>query len=77
MTWNEFLDRPVSPCLTGQVQTDIDCPECGRKIYYDSTIILTSYPAMYKYWCACGWHGYGHCKPPVYVPDINDGKEDE
>lgn len=76
MTWNEFLNQPISPCLTGQLQTDIDCPECGRKIYYDSTIILTSYPAKYSYWCSCGWQGYSHCKPP-YAPDINGSQEEQ
>lgn len=55
MTWDEFLNKDVSNSYNGQVLTDIDCPKCGRKIYYDSTIILTTYPDKYKYWCSCGW----------------------
>ena len=54
MTWEEFLDKKVEG-FTGQMQTDIDCPKCGRKIYWDSTLVLTSYPAKYSYWCSCGW----------------------
>ena len=56
MTWDEFLDRKVEEDYTGQVQTNIECPKCGRKIYWDSTIVLTSYPAKYSYWCSCGWN---------------------
>lgn len=64
MTWEEFLDTPVDTYFTGQTQTDIECPECGRKVYFDSTITLTSYPAKYKYWCACGW---SDCSPSRWV----------
>lgn len=57
MTWEEFLNTPINSHLTGQIQTDIECPKCGRKIYLNERIILTSYPAKYAYWCACGWDG--------------------
>lgn len=57
MKWGEFLDQNDTSYFPGQIQTDIECPECGRKIYYDSTIVLTSYPAKYSYWCPCGWQG--------------------
>lgn len=58
MEWDEFKNKPVDEYLTGQVLTDIKCPDCGRNIYWDSTIILTSYPVKYKYWCSCGWSDY-------------------
>lgn len=60
MTWDEFLNKNISNSYNGQIQTDIECPECGRKIYYDSTIILTTYPAKFHYWCSCGWSGIAH-----------------
>lgn len=60
MTWDEFLDKDISTKYNGQIKTDIECPECGRKIYYNSTIMLTSYPAKYSYWCSCGWSGAAH-----------------
>ena len=62
MKWEEFIDIPVDENLTGQVQTDIKCPECGRNIYLDTKITLTSYPEKYAYWCSCGWYGYAPTK---------------
>lgn len=56
MKWSEFLDEKLpEEITTGQVRTNIECPECGRQIYLDNTIVLTSYPCKYSYWCACGW----------------------
>lgn len=57
MTWEEFLDVKVEEDFTGQVHTDIECPKCGRKIYLNNMIVLTSYPVKYAYWCSCGWEG--------------------
>lgn len=58
MTWEEFKSNEfIEDNLTGQILTDIECPKCGKKIYYDSTMILASYPPQYSYWCKCGWHG--------------------
>lgn len=62
MTWEDFLNVDISSNYNGQVQTDIACPECGRNIYLDNTIVLTSYPCKYKYWCSCGWYGTAHTK---------------
>lgn len=55
MTWDEFLNENVESALNGQEKTDILCPKCGRRIYLDKTVVLTSYPAKYIYWCSCGW----------------------
>ena len=48
MTWEELLDNSNIVDLNGQVKTNIECPKCGRPIYLDNTIILTSYPAKYS-----------------------------
>ena len=57
MIWDEFIDKGTADDFVGQVQTDVDCPRCGRKIYFDGTVVLTTYPAKYCYWCRCGWTG--------------------
>lgn len=62
MKWIELQGQELNENLTGQTLTDIQCPECLRRIYLDNTIILTSYPAKYRYWCSCGWEGYSHVK---------------
>ena len=58
MTWDQFLNVKPDSESTGQVQTDIECPACGRHIYLNKNIILTSYPCKYMYWCSCGWLRY-------------------
>lgn len=64
MTWEEFLNENIESPYNGQIRTDIKCPECGRDIYLNNTIILTSYPGKYAYWCSCGWHG---CAPQKWI----------
>lgn len=64
MTWEEFLAEPMDTYLTGQKETDIECPQCGRRVYLDTTVVLTTYPAKHKYWCACGW---SDCSPIRWV----------
>lgn len=57
MTWDDFNKEELN-IRTGLVKTDISCPDCGRSIYWDSTIVLTSYPVKYSYVCPkCGWAG--------------------
>lgn len=68
MKWNEFLDNKLDFDHTGQIQTDIECPKCGRNIYLNTTIILTTYPAKYSYWCACGWQD---CAPTKWIKSIS------
>lgn len=64
MKWEQLLDARIVDDYNGQgqVQTDIECPKCGRKIYLDTTIVLTTYPCKYSYWCSCGWCGTAHVK---------------
>lgn len=62
MKWEDFLNTGLKLDKEGQLETDIECPKCGRKIFFDSTIILTTYPEKYRYWCSCGWVGYAPFK---------------
>lgn len=58
MKWEDFTTKPFNNLnLYGQRLTDIECPECGKFIYLDTTVTLASYPPQYKYWCPCGWVG--------------------
>lgn len=69
MTWQEFLNENIDWKYTGQEQTDIECPRCGRNVYLDKSIVLTSYPEKYLYWCSCGWHD---CAPSKWMRRNND-----
>ena len=60
MKWDELKDMEIEYWDTGQEKTDIECPECGRHIYLNTRIVLTSYPSQYSYWCSCGWTGTSH-----------------
>lgn len=73
MKWEQLLDEPIANDYSDQIQTDIECPECGRKIYLDTTIVLTSYPCQYRYWCTCGWSGTAHIK---WSKDMRNEVED-
>ena len=58
MTWDEFKNQRNTWWFNeSQIVTDIKCPECGRDIILDNTVVLTSYPEQYSYYCQCGWHG--------------------
>lgn len=59
MKWDDFLkaDISVGNISSDQIKTDIECPKCGAKVYFNSSIVLTTYPPQYSYWCDCGWHG--------------------
>ena len=61
MKWEEFKkDRveKMSKGLLNAVETDIECPICGKCIYKDMSLVLTSYPPQHRYFCAeCGWSG--------------------
>lgn len=61
MTWDEFNEQEIDELIRHK-KTDIDCPKCGRKVYFDSAIRLTSFPVKYYYWCKCGWNGYSAVK---------------
>lgn len=57
MKWDEF--NPHSDCVKIPYErTDIECPECGEKVFRFTGTVLTTYPPMYRYDCKkCGWRG--------------------
>lgn len=61
MKWEEIeKEDPDTSFYTNRIKTDIECPKCKKKIFKRTDIILTSYPAQYKYECECGWVGYAY-----------------
>ena len=62
MTWNDFNKDAETVIYNGQVRTDIDCPICGKKVLWDSRVVLASFPPQYSYWCPCGWSGNSYKK---------------
>lgn len=63
MTWDEWRNKLKIPDdYITQIETSIECPQCGKHIYFDSTIVLLSNPPQYKYWCECGWVEYSRVK---------------
>lgn len=60
MTWKEFESNSFDndwDWYRSRVQTEIECPRCGKKIYKRMDIVLASYPPQYRYECDCGWAG--------------------
>lgn len=43
------------------------CDKCGKMAEVDTSMILTSYPPQYNYYCKhCGTYGYTYCDNVVY-----------
>lgn len=57
MKWDDF--NPNADYEHNQYEpTNIECPECGEKIYRFVGIVLATYPPQYRYECKkCGWSG--------------------
>lgn len=64
MEWDDFKHMTnLSSYNDGQIQTNIKCPICGEKIFWNSRIVLTTYPEQYSYYCSyCGWAGNSYKK---------------
>lgn len=64
MKWEKFEQmNPVEELFfINKVQTNIECPKCGKKLYFRTDITLTSYPEQYEYECECGFVGYSHIR---------------
>jgi len=59
MKWEEFKNiDSLTTAYDPREKTNIECPECGKKLWRRTDIVLTSYPAQYQYECDCGWVGY-------------------
>lgn len=60
MTWEEYqkvVTGTASLTFENREATDIECPECRRKIWRRTDIVLSSIPPKYVYECVCGWSG--------------------
>ncbi len=63
MKWDEFNEIGNATGMPStMVLTNINCPKCGKRIYLDNSVVLTTYPVQYSYICECGWYGYSHIK---------------
>lgn len=63
MRWDELENKwPVIVDTFPSKKTDIDCPDCGKKIYMWTDVVLDTYPPQYQYECECGWVGYSFAK---------------
>lgn len=62
MTWDEFKTWSTNSYnpRDAYVETTIKCPICGKNIYLDNAVILTSNPPQHRYVCDCGWCGYAY-----------------
>ena len=64
MEWDEFKNLKLGSNAKSNYEyketlTDINCPICGDKIYRDDSVILTSIPPKYRYFCKkCKWNSY-------------------
>ena len=46
------------------------CGKCGKMAAVDTSMVLTSCPPQYNYYCKhCGTHGYTYCDNVVYRED--------
>lgn len=60
MRWHEFLEKvKIHPELEQAVLTDIECPNCGRRIYREDNVTLTIHMSRSRYFCiGCDWEMY-------------------
>jgi len=55
--WEEF-NKSYNANDWKYQSTNIKCPECGRLLVKDISVVLATYPVKYKYECHnCGWFG--------------------
>lgn len=57
--WEDFKENVLTDEWNKE-RTNIECPECGKKIWRRTDIVLTTYPPEYRYECECGWSGVSH-----------------
>lgn len=57
MKWDNFKDQGLNYIyIPPYIETDIECPNCGHKVYFNNTTVFTSNPVQYQYVCKhCGW----------------------
>lgn len=59
MKWEDFKRErhEKGQILNYAEQTNIECPECGKRVFRRTDVVLTSHPPQYGYFCECGWRG--------------------
>ena len=61
MKWEEYQKNQLMDDKRDWVETCIECPDCGEKIYKNSTLVLTSMPPQFHYKCFnCNWTNVGY-----------------
>lgn len=55
LSWEEFMK--IKKRFDAE-PTIIACPECGKRIYERTNIVLATYPPVHAYFCECGWADY-------------------
>ena len=59
MKWEDYNPKPIVEEVGKYV--DVECPECGKKLWKRLDVVLTSIPPQYRYECkGCGWVGYNY-----------------
>ena len=59
----ESIDIKQSIATVGHIErVSFPCPKCGKAAEADVSVVLTSYPSQYSYYCPyCGSHGSVLC----------------
>lgn len=61
MKWEDFVENMTKAEYVAEHirarQTEIECPNCGKKIFVRTDIVLATYPPKRSYFCKCGWNG--------------------
>ena len=61
ISWKDYTNDKIDQLelKTIPIESPIVCPQCGGPIYKDTSIILTSNPPQYRYFCKeCDWFEY-------------------
>ena len=62
MKWEEYQQQARDKInLWNWKETDIECPNCGEKIFRCATLTLACIPPKYRYKCFnCDWTDVGY-----------------
>ena len=56
MTLEEYKERMKITQCGRYTELDVKCPECGKNLFRDNQIVLTSYPPKHRLECMnCGF----------------------
>ena len=57
MEWSDFIEKEQKDDNANSyfIQTDIRCPECGKFVYLNNSVVCLSSPPKSEYLCVCGW----------------------